>query len=276
MVPDGPSAFVRRHGGRLRRNVNRRRRNVIRALDISDPDHLTPSPVFVLSPVRSGSTLLRLILDTHTKVCAPHELHLRTLTVTTDRKHAIRAISAVGLSDEDLANVLWDRMLNRELDRSGKLIVVDKTPQNAESWERIHAFWPRARYIHLRRHPGSIVRSMSEARPDVATERHVRRVLQYGEHLNRARAVLPGPTVRYEELTTAPESVVRDLCSYLGVRYQPRMLHYGRKRKHGYPAGLGDWGDTVRTGRIQTGRAVPAPQDIPAALHELCADWGYF
>jgi hypothetical protein len=40
-------------------------------------DRLLTGPTFVLSSVRSGSTLLRLILDSHPEICSPHELHLR-------------------------------------------------------------------------------------------------------------------------------------------------------------------------------------------------------
>ncbi|MFC7591929.1 sulfotransferase [Nonomuraea antimicrobica] len=42
---------------------------------------LVKSPVFVISPVRSGSTLLRMLLNSHSRIRAPHELHLRTIGV---------------------------------------------------------------------------------------------------------------------------------------------------------------------------------------------------
>ncbi|XDO64283.1 sulfotransferase [Streptomyces sp. RLB1-33] len=42
---------------------------------------LVDSPVFVLSSVRSGSTLLRVLLNSHSQIRAPHEMHLRTVHV---------------------------------------------------------------------------------------------------------------------------------------------------------------------------------------------------
>src|SRR3954467_12084339 len=39
-------------------------------------DRLLEQPVFVLSSIRSGSTLLRVLLNSHTAIHAPHELHL--------------------------------------------------------------------------------------------------------------------------------------------------------------------------------------------------------
>jgi hypothetical protein len=44
-------------------------------------DRLVESPVIVLCTTRSGSTLLRCLLDAHPAVRAPHELHLADLHV---------------------------------------------------------------------------------------------------------------------------------------------------------------------------------------------------
>ncbi|MER6695209.1 sulfotransferase, partial [Streptomyces minutiscleroticus] len=44
-------------------------------------DRLLRRPVFVMSPVRSGSTLLRMLLDAHSELHSPHELHIRRLEV---------------------------------------------------------------------------------------------------------------------------------------------------------------------------------------------------
>ena len=50
----------------------------------TDPaDRLVTAPTFILSSVRSGSTLLRLLLDSHPDICAPHEMHLRGIGVWT-------------------------------------------------------------------------------------------------------------------------------------------------------------------------------------------------
>ncbi|MFJ8165549.1 hypothetical protein ACIRBY_32180 [Streptomyces sp. NPDC096136] len=49
------------------------------------PDRLVPSPVFLLSAVRSGPTLLRCVLDSHSRLHAPHELHLTRFGVHAGR-----------------------------------------------------------------------------------------------------------------------------------------------------------------------------------------------
>ncbi|WP_188187904.1 sulfotransferase [Nonomuraea sp. SYSU D8015] len=64
----------------------------------ADPltDRLLEAPVFLLSPVRSGSTLLRSILNAHSALHAPHELHIRRLRVHLNTGLAAKATAALG------------------------------------------------------------------------------------------------------------------------------------------------------------------------------------
>src|SRR4051812_45011361 len=219
---------------RALRRGRRVRTGLVRALNTPDPARrLVPSPVFVLSSVRSGSTLLRVVLNSHSQVCAPHELHLRHVSATVaDRQHAILSMKQLGLDDEELTNLLWDRIMDRELRRTGKRVFVDKTPGNGAMWERLADAWPQARFIFLLRHPASITESLVDARPDLSRARHERQVLAYAEQVEAARAKLPGFVVRYEDLCTSPENVTRELCRFVGVRWEAGMLDYGT-HKHG-------------------------------------------
>jgi hypothetical protein len=268
-----PYVSVRRRAGDARRAVHRRQNALRRALSVEkDGRHLIQDPVFVLCSVRSGSTLLRSILDTHTEICAPQELHLATMRVRTERDYAVNSWEVLGVTMRDMENLLWDRALHLELVRSGKRIVVDKTPQNAGQWKRIHEYWPEARYLHLRRHPGHIYDSLAASRPDASHADNLKTVLTYGRHLDEARDALPGVTVRYEDLTTDPRTTAREICEYLGVRFQSRMLKYKRSRR---VSGLGDWSAKIRSGRIQPHEPLPDLDVLAPPLRELAERWGY-
>src|SRR3712207_1916359 len=64
-------------------------------------------PVFVLSSARSGSTLLRMILNSHSEVYAPHELHLSLLKVEMTTPAVQKSMAALGFDEVDLAHLLW-------------------------------------------------------------------------------------------------------------------------------------------------------------------------
>src|SRR5215213_6774454 len=71
-------------------------------------DRLVPAPAFILSSVRSGSTLLRVLLNSHSQIHSPHELHLRHIKVDVDAAYAEKALNEIGLDPQQLRFLLWD------------------------------------------------------------------------------------------------------------------------------------------------------------------------
>ena len=238
-------------------------------------DRLLTAPAFVMCSVRSGSTLLRVMLDSHSRIHAPQEMHLRDLTVKVKTEYAAKALGEVGLDDEHLRFLLWDRLLQRELASARKQLLVNKTPNDVFIAGLIARCWPDARFIYLLRHPGAIARSRQATRPQDTPDRNARMVRRYGDAIERARAAHPGLTVRYEELTTDPRAATQRICAFLGVPWEAQMLEYGRFDHGRMKPGLGDWKEKIRSGTVQPAGAPPALEEIHPSLHELCAAWGY-
>ena len=238
-------------------------------------DRLLEKPVFVISSVRSGSTLLRVLLGSHSQICAPPELHLRHIAAQIDEGYPERALAEVGLGPDDLTFLLWDRLLHRELVRRGKRVLVNKTPNDVFILDRILECWPDARLLFLLRHPAEIARSRQAVRKQDSPAKNLRRVLRYCDAVETARQNHPGLTIRYEDLTTDPEGVTREICEWLGVPWEPAMLSY-RDHDHGrFRPGLGDWSGNIKSGTIQPAAPPPPVDEIPKALLPLAKAWGY-
>jgi hypothetical protein len=238
-------------------------------------DRLMTAPTFILSSVRSGSTLLRLILDSHPDICSPQELHLRRIGVRM-LGHGRYSLEQLGLNDKQLRFLLWDRILYRELQRSGKSQFVNKTPTDALMWSDIVACWPDARFVFLRRHPGAIVDSWSQARsPALSRDEVALDILAYATGMEQALRVHGGLVVRYEDLTADPETETRRLCEFIGVPWTPAMIDYGAAPHSGMKRGLGDWSPKMWSGRIQPAAPLPPPERIPDALRPIARAWGY-
>jgi hypothetical protein len=240
-----------------------------------DGKRLVRSPVFVLCTPRSGSTLLRVLLDSHSRVRAPHEMWLRLIRVRVPKALAEPAMRELGLDDRELEHLLWDRVYHRELLRSGKDVLVDKTPSNAHIWTRLAECWPEARFVFLLRHPASIADSLSRLMPDRSTEKIEHEVLDQVRAVEQARQNAPGHTLRYEDVVAEPERVLRELCRFLAVDWEPRMLEYGSSDHGPFRLGLGDDSDKIRSGRIQTARAVPDRRPAAPELAAMVEAWGY-
>src|SRR3954447_14378995 len=238
-------------------------------------DRLLEKPTFVLCSVRSGSTLLRVLLDSHSRIFAPHELHMRDISVSLRTDYAERSLREIGLEPTRLEYLLWDRMLHRELTESGKEMLVNKTPSDVFIVDRIRECWPDARFIFLLRHPVSIARSRQEARPQDSAARTLKMVRRYCSAIEAARHTYDGLTVRYEDLTADPERETRRLCEFLGVEWEPQMLEYGQFDHGRMRSGLGDWSPAIKSGAVQAAKPLPTDDEVPDGLRELTAAWGY-
>lgn len=271
---------ARKAAARIKRRIRPRlaakpARPPLPATCVDNGERLVPSPVFVFSAERSGSTLLRMILDNHSQICAPFEMHLRALKVESQNWFLDSALKKMGLGEQDLANLMWDRILHLQLTRSGKSVIVDKTPYNTHLWRRISGSWPEARYIFLRRHPLRIFESSVSSRPDTPVAKQYEKITGYARAWASARAALAGPTVTYEELTVEPERVVRELCEALGIAWEPQMLEYGQTQHGGFRRGLGDWTHKIKSGVIHEAAPLPDRVEIPDELVEACRLFGY-
>ncbi|MBA9007965.1 sulfotransferase family protein [Thermomonospora cellulosilytica] len=236
---------------------------------------LVESPVFVLSCQRSGSTLLRVLLNSHSKIRAPHELHLNTVQVHLAADFTADVVEELALSKEELEHMLWDRILYHELSRSGKSIIAEKTPANALRWRRLLRAWPKARFIYLWRNPAAIVGSVMSRRPNAVLDDVVDEVLKHAEGMEACRDRVPGVVVRYEDLTTDPEGETRKICEYLGVPWERDMLEYGKQDHGPLKPFFGDWSKNIKSGTIQPARALSDDEKTPDPLIPIAKTWGY-
>ena len=249
---------------------------------------LLTAPVIVLSPARAGSTLLRMILDSHSALYAPPELPLAQLTVRAETSWIRASLKDLQLTAQEVNYLLWDRVLADALSRSDKPTIVVKTPSNVLVWREIAECWPDARFIFLLRHPASAVASLN-ASFDAAWHpgesgslaESASKALRYMTSLEEARRALPGHTVRYEDLTAEPETQARQLCEFLGLPFEPGMLEYGQFGHGRVGTGLGDASAKLKSGRIQSATLpplglAPGSDGFPPELVQMCAAWGYY
>lgn len=246
-------------------------------------DRLVESPAFIFSSVRSGSTLLRCILNSHSRVFSGHEMHLYGIGVAVDAGSTASAMGALGVSSTELEYMLWDRLLHWQLQNSKKEVIVEKTPANVLHWERIAQCWPKARYIFLLRHPVSIIESSVGSRSFLDTLESSHRskligaIAKYIEAMEEAHSRVSSIKVRYEDLVSNPESTTKFICEYLGVPWEEQMLSYGDV-SHGISETneqIGDWGSKIRSGEIQSSRELPRLEEIPDDMKKLCQALGY-
>jgi LPS sulfotransferase NodH len=261
--------------GRRKWKASRRRGSPTSRFEAQPGDRLLKNPVFVLSSVRSGSTLIRMMLNSHSAIHAPHELHLGSIHVQVGNKWASAAMEELSLDAPQLEHLLWDRLLHRELTRHGKTVLVNKTPSDAFRWRRILECWPDARFIFLLRHPAAVAESWSRAHPNWPAESVEKDVLRYMLAVERARNAHEGLTVKYEDVTRHPEAEMKRICEFIGVDWEPAMIDYGQADHGTFRRGIGDWSEQIRSGKVQPVIRLPDADEIPDLLRDISVKWGY-
>ncbi|HEY6309413.1 MAG TPA: sulfotransferase [Streptosporangiaceae bacterium] len=265
-------------------------------------------PVFVLCGGRSGSTLLRFVLDAHPDLACPPESDLPALCRHLSSVWSLLAggVPGVGVEPADLpavavagARAAADALVGVYLARRGRRRYCDKTLGAAWQAGLLARIWPEARFVCLYRHPMDVIASGAEAcswglsgygfEPYAAGAAGntalalARYWADHAEAILRAEQQLAGCClrVRYEDLVADPEGVAGRIFGFLGVAPAPgitsRLFSLDRERLG--PSDYKIWSTAGVTGRsVGRGWRVPA-QLIGAAqlerVNELAGRLGY-
>jgi len=139
----------------------------------SRPDVLFERPIFIVSPPRSGSTLLFETLSRARGLCTiGHESHalIEGIPELHPAQHGYESnrLDASAVTPE-LADVLRERFRAELRDRdgrvpaSGRMRMLEKTPKNALRVPFLARIFPEAHFVYLYRDPRQVLSSMIEA-----------------------------------------------------------------------------------------------------------------
>jgi Sulfotransferase family len=216
------------------------------------------APLIVLGVSRSGTTLLRVMLDRSPGLAIPDESffipllarrHRRTVEPKDflDDLSRIPVIRAWGLSPADVAPRLESGMSTGEAiaaifesyaAKAGKPRWGDKTPMYMRHLALLAELFPDAQYVHLIRDGRDAALSFLEMPPGTFTRTwaHPGDAAQFAclwrKEVSSARSfgqrVGPGRylEVRYEDLVTATSQVVASICDFAGIAFEPAMVEY--------------------------------------------------
>jgi Sulfotransferase family len=276
---------------------------------------LTPAdgvhePVFVLCNGRSGSTLLRFLLDAHPDLACPPETNVPAMAAQLATVWSLiegaplsaeRGDAPPAIPDAAIAGVrrTLDEMTEPYLRRRGKLRYCDKSLGTARWAELLLRVFPHAQFLCLYRHPMDVVASGIEACPWGLT----------GYGFDQYIASTPGNAVwalarfwadnasvmltvaekfpascyrvRYEDLVDEPEGSMDKIFGFLGVAPQPGISErcFSARPERFGPADYKIWHTSqVSSSSLGRGWSIPAaliPPPLRERMNELAATLGY-
>jgi hypothetical protein len=238
-------------------------------------------PILMIGTQRSGSNLLRLMLNQLPGIAAPHPPHIlqRMMPLmpsygdlNQDKNFAVLVDDVcrlVELNPVPWEGVVLDRddVARRCRARSlvavfGAVYDVLAETQHAQTWlcksmqnvmylPQIDAYYPDAKYLYLFRDGRDVAVSFRKA---VVGEKHYYHIANEWASAQRLalkqRAITPPErfiNVSYEELTSRTEQTMQRLCAFLGVAYSPSMLEYHKSEEARRAADSSAlWGNVVK------------------------------
>ncbi len=200
---------------------------ILTTLDTS-PDR----PIFVIGCPRSGTTLLRMMLDSHPRLSCGEETHfLRELQPIVGERWPL--LETYGFPREywlERIRELYERFQADYLARRGKARWVDKDPVYTLCLPFIAEVFPTAQYVHLVRDGHDVVASFRE-RWGYRSALRVART-EWARYVDGARmfgAGLPADRyheLHYEALVASPEPTMRALLGFLAEPWDDAVLHF--------------------------------------------------
>jgi len=200
---------------------------------------LVDTPVFLVGSVRSGTTLLRLMLDHHPEIAFNLESEYLVSQISNDRTYPTieqyrawlkndRVFQHSRFSiDERLDFVeLVNDFLHQKRSRDKKATVGATVHRQ---FRKLRWLWPRARYIHIYRDgrdvANSVMRMGWAGNLYVAADEWLEAEREW-DQLCPMLSKDDWIEIRYEDLVASPRLHLERICTFLGVEYSERMFDY--------------------------------------------------
>jgi hypothetical protein len=210
---------------------------------------LPPAP-FVVGVGRSGTTLLRLMLDAHPQLAIPAETHFVPELLERRREcrdsgelvdvivsarswndfgldaAELRAAAAGAAGAADVLRVFYGLCARSR----GKSRWGDKTPGYVKRMRPIAAALEEARFVHLIRDGRDV--ALSRRARGMGTEKPIAEVADLWtrriENARRQAKRLRGRylELRFEDLVADPEPALRRVCELIELEFEPAMLRH--------------------------------------------------
>lgn len=188
-------------------------------------------PIFIIGCPRSGTTMLRLILDTHPNIsCGPESGFLVEFKRSVENHWSHLAL--YGFDQAYWEQKTADYFATFQADyasRRGKQRWAEKTPQYTPHLDYILRLFPDSQIIHIIRDGRAVMASHLQRWGYRAALRGMKQWRQFIEIAQRVGKQLPSEQyyeLRYETLIQWPEQTLQKLMCYLQEPWDPTLLQF--------------------------------------------------
>ena len=215
-------------------------------------------PIFIVGVPRSGTTLLRMMLNSHSKIAIAPETHFfRFFWANRDKYGDLKKEenfkklwndlvrckyfqdlklkdtqkiyrSLLNHEQRDYKNI-FEKLCKEYAKQNNKLRWGEKTPGHLEYLEIILSFFPSAKIIHIIRDPRDVALSYKKVPWGVNDVFSVARlwnrymnIFKNFKNKNKSNFL----EVKYEDLVIKAKDILQTICAFIGEEFEEQMLSF--------------------------------------------------
>ncbi len=268
----------------------------LQALGIDVADDGEPEFVFIGGAGRSGTTLLRAMLDAHPRMaCGPELKLVPAICSLRDQWWGAMGhdLLAAGLDESKLDAAVRSfvaTLLEGMVPDPSAVRIAEKTPHNLLHMAMLGRLFPRARFVHVVRDGRAVAASLvRQAWVDPASGEPIwyckdpasgaRYWSQVVTTVREQASQVPGRylELRYEDLVQQPRQTLQRLLAFLGEAWDERVLaHHDDVRVSPLESSSAAVARAVHTDALERWRSELQPEDLVAIGREaggLLQEW---
>jgi hypothetical protein len=276
---------------------------------------LNPDGIQIIGTQRSGSNLLRVILDQSDQIASPHPPHILVTFVPLLELYGFLTEEKYKLLINDVVNyvranpVPWDGV---ELDvdwifensKTYSLFEINRLVYETAASAKKAKYWccksmanvhyaadlekhsPNLKYIYLYRDGRDVALSFKKA---IVGEKHIYHLakqwfkdqsacIELSKRISKDRFF----SLNYEELIARPAEVIQDLCQFLAIDYSENMLDFHNSKESQATASAGEmWENLAKpiikdnTGKFRKELSVEEINIFECINHQTLTELGY-
>ena len=210
-------------------------------------------PIFIGGAGRSGTTLLRVILDSHPNIACGPELKISPVIAQLWYDFHTKYLNIVNeyfITQDDINHIFAQMitgLLEKYLSKTGKKRIAEKTPNNIRIFKHLHGIFPDSPLIHVIRDGRDVIASLLSMDWETPTGEPV----EYTRDVKKAArfwssAVTAGRKfakeinasdrvyleVQYEDIVNKSEGCLKELFTFIDEPWDPVVLTYYEQERN--------------------------------------------